>query len=71
MLHPEFWENRPSKTPWLTANLPSPEEEWRALQRQKRMWRGPRPRPAEHAKSRRGGIRKPRQGGHIKSKTRR
>ena len=29
----------------------------------------PTSRPAEHAKSRRGGIRKPRQGGHIKSKT--
>ena len=61
----------PIEDTWLTADMPFPEEEWRALQRQKRLWRGPRPRLAEHAKSRRGGIRKPRQGGHIKSKTRR
>lgn len=54
---------------WLTSERPTPDEEWRAHSRQSLLWRGPR--PSEHAKSRRGGIRKPRQGGHIKSKTRR
>lgn len=54
---------------WLTSERPTPDEERRAHSRQSLLWRGPR--PSEHAKSRRGGIRKPRQGGHIKSKTRR
>lgn len=54
---------------WLTSERSTPEDEWRAHNRQSLLWRGPR--PSEHAKSRRGGIRKPRQGGHIKSKTRR
>ena len=53
---------------WLTS------EEWPsggpfADARRRRLWTGPR--PSEHAKSRRGGIRKPRKGDHIKSKTRR
>ncbi|MGB1619378.1 MAG: hypothetical protein ACPHBM_07120, partial [Flavobacteriales bacterium] len=56
---------------WLTSEAPSPEEEWRESSRAQRLWRGPRPISSEHAKSRQGGIRKPRQGGHIKSKTRR
>lgn len=54
---------------WLTSEHPTPEEERRANSRDALLWRGPR--PSEHAKSRRGGIRKPRQGGHIKSKIRR
>ena len=56
---------------WLTSEAPTPEEEWRESSRAQRLWRGPRPISSEHAKSRQGGIRKPRQGGHIKSKTRR
>lgn len=56
---------------WLTSEAPSPEEEWRESSRAQRLWRGPRPISSEHAKSRQGGIRKPRRGGHIKSKTRR
>ncbi len=55
---------------WLTAETTSPEQDVRAWRRAQRMWNGPRPRLAEHAKSRRGGIRKPRQGGHIKRRTR-
>lgn len=54
---------------WLTSERPTPDEERRAHNRQSLLWKGPR--PSERAKSRRGGIRKPRQGGHIKSKTRR
>ena len=56
---------------WLTSEAPSPEEERRESSRIQRLWKGPRPISSEQAKSRRGGIRKPRQGGHIKSKTRR
>ena len=56
---------------WLTSEAPSPEEEWRESSRAQRLWRGPRPISSEQAKSRQGGIRKPRRGGHIKSKTRR
>ena len=54
---------------WLTSERHTPDEEQRAPDRQSLLWRGPR--PSERAKSRRGGIRKPRKGGHIKSKTRR
>ena len=48
---------------WPSDGRPSP------ASRQRLLWTGPR--PSEHAKSRRGGIRKPRKGDHIKSKTRR
>ena len=55
---------------WLTQSPENPQEEVRQWRRAQLLWRGPRPLPAEHAKSRRGGIRKPRKGGHIKGKLR-
>jgi len=54
---------------WLTTERPSLEEDWLQMSRRMRMWKGYRPVPSESAKSRRGGIRKPRRGGHIKEKT--
>ena len=56
---------------WLTSDIPATEADDWGARRAALMWRGERPLAAENAKSRRGGIRKPRKGGHIKSRTRR